>query len=250
MSKYLIVFSLLVTLLQAQDARQIVEESQKRNRSKSQRYEGTLEVINAKNRVTTKQWEFVRLGAFGDSKAMLRFTEPPEVKGVALLIHNHPDRASDQWMWRPQIGRDQRVAFQDRSARFFGTDFSFEDLEERDVDQFDYKLAGDDTIDGAACWKLHSRPKQSKTSQYTDSLIWIRKDNYLVAQIEANNENGLARRINYRDIQNVQGHWTARRMEVLDARTNSRTVLKLEKLQYDVPLSENDFTLQALRRAS
>jgi hypothetical protein len=249
MSKYFVAFFLLGQLLR-QDPRQLVAESQLRNRSKSQRYEGTLEVVNAKNRVTTKQWEFVRLGAFGDSKATLRFTEPPEVKGVALLIHNHPDRASDQWMWRPQIGRDQRVALQDRSARFFGTDFSFEDLEERDVDQFDYKLAGSDTIDGAACWKLESRPKQTKSSQYTNSLIWIRKDNYVVAEVEAYHKNGLARRIQYRDIQNVQGHWTARRLEVLDAKTNSRTILKLEKLQYDVPLSEADFTLQALRRSS
>ncbi len=64
---------------------------------------------------------------------MLRFTVPAEVKGVGLLIVNHTDRASDQWLWRPNIGREQRIAFQDRSTRFFGTDFSFEDLEERDV---------------------------------------------------------------------------------------------------------------------
>ncbi|MBS1874735.1 MAG: outer membrane lipoprotein-sorting protein [Acidobacteria bacterium] len=236
-------------MAQAQDARGIVEESQRRNRSKSQRYEGTLEVINAKSKVTTKQWEYLRLGDYGDSKAMLRFTEPPEVKGVALLIHNHPDRASDQWMWRPQIGRDQRVALQDRSARFFGTDFSFEDLEERDVNQFDYKLAGEETIDGAACWKLESRPKQSKTSQYTHSFVWIRKDNYVFAQIEGFTKAGLSRRINYREIQQVQGHWTARRLEVLDAKTNSRTVLKLEKLQFDAPIGEGEFTLQALRRS-
>ena len=75
---------------------------------------------------------------------MLRFTAPAEVKGVALLIVNHPDRASDQWMWRPTIGRDQRIALQDRSTRFFGTDFSFEDLEERDVDQYDFKLLGEE----------------------------------------------------------------------------------------------------------
>jgi outer membrane lipoprotein-sorting protein len=248
MSKYLIALLFTALALEAQDARQIVAESQSRNRSKSQRYQGTLEVVNAKRRVTTKRWEYMRLGSYGNSKAMLRFTEPPEVKGVALLIHNHPDRSSDQWMWRPQIGRDQRVALQDRSARFFGTDFSFEDLEERDVDQYDYRLLGDDTIDGATCWKIDSRPKQTKTSQYVNLLLWIRKDNYVVAQVEGYNKSGLARRIDYRDIQNVQGHWTARRLEVLDAKTGSRTVLQLEKLEYDVKLSENDFTLQALRR--
>lgn len=233
-----------------QDARAIVEEAQKRSRTNSQRYEGTLEMVDAKNKVATKRWEFVRLGSFGDSKSMLRFTEPPEVKGVALLIHNHPDRASDQWMWRPEIGRDQRIALQDRSTRFFGTDFSFEDLEERDVNQYDYKLAGEEAVDGEACWKIEGRPKQSKSSQYTYSLLWVRKDTLVTARIEAFNKSGLARRISYRDIEKIQNVWTARTMEVLDAAKKSRTVMKLEKLQYNIPLKDADFTMQALRRGA
>jgi hypothetical protein len=49
---------------------------------------------------------------------VLRFTAPAEVKGVALLVVNHPDRASDQWMWTPAINRERRIALQDRSQRF------------------------------------------------------------------------------------------------------------------------------------
>jgi hypothetical protein len=236
--------------LWAQDARQIVQESQNRTRSKSQRYEGTLEVFSPSNKVSKKRWEFLRIGSFGDSKSVLRFLEPPEVKGVALLVFNHPDRASDQWMWRPAIEREQRIALQDRSTRFFGTDFTFEDLEERDVNQFDYRLIGDDGADGAACWKIESRPRRSKSSQYTNSYLWIRKDNYVVARIEAYNKKGLARAIRYSNIANVQGVWTARELEVSDPEKNSRTVLKLEKLEYNVPLKDDQFTLQALRRAS
>ena len=33
-----------------------------------------------------------------------------------------------------------------------------------------------------------------------------------------------------------------------DLRRNSRTVLRLEKLEYNVPMKEDDFTVQALRR--
>src|SRR5690348_11243349 len=126
----------LTNVVFAQDPREIIREVQRRQHSSSQRYEGTLEVTSGANRVATKRWIYQRLGDFGNSKAILRFTAPAEVKGVGLLIVNHPDRASDQWMWRPAIGRDQRIALQDRSTRFFGTDFSFEDLEERDVDQY------------------------------------------------------------------------------------------------------------------
>lgn len=250
MSKFLVAgFWLLAAgAALAEDARQIVSEAQNRSRSKSQRYEGTLEVIGSSNKVSVKRWTYDRIGSFGSSKAILRFTAPPEVKGVALLIVNHPDRASDQWMWTPAIERDRRIALQDRSTRFFGTDFSFEDLEERDVDQFDYKLAGEQTIDGATCWKIESKPKESKSSQYTSSVILIRKDNYITAQIENYSKNKLVRRIHYSDIEKVDNIWTARTVEVFDAGRNSRTVLKLEKLQYNLPLKDEDFTLEALRR--
>jgi hypothetical protein len=35
-----------------------------------------------------------------------------------------------------------------------------------------------------------------------------------------------------------------------DLRRDSRTILRLERLQYNTPLDENSFTIQALRRES
>src|SRR5437899_4699214 len=182
MNKGLLLLAAISAPLLAQDARQIVEESQRRGRSKSQRYEGVLEVIGAGSKVSKKSWTYVRNGSYGNSKAMIRFTAPADVKGVALLVVNHADRSSDQWMWTPAIGRERRIAIQDRSTRFFGTDFSFEDLEERDVNQYDYRLTGEEAINGAACWRIEARPRQGKTSQYTVTRVWIRRDNYVPAQ--------------------------------------------------------------------
>jgi len=232
----------------ADDARTIVAEAQRRTNAASQRYEGLLQVFDAKGKVSDKRWSFERLGSHGQSKAVLRFVAPPEVKGVALLVVNHADRASDQWMWTPAIERDRRIALQDRSTRFFGTDFSFEDLEERDVDQYDYMLLGEEVIDGAPAWKIQSTPKQTKSSQYTRSIVWIRKDSYALARIENFVKEKLVRRLSYADIQNVQGIWTARQMEMFDLTRGSRTRLTLDKLQYNLPLKEEDFTLQAIRR--
>ena len=232
----------------ADNARQIVEEAQKRTEAASQRYEGLLQVFDSKGKISDKRWSFERLGSHGRSKVVLRFTGPAEVKGVALLVVNHPDRASDQWMWTPAIERDRRIALQDRSARFFGTDFSFEDLEERDVSQYDYALAGEESADGVACWKIQSRPRESKSSQYTMAILWIRKDNYAFARVENYVKDHAVRRLNYSDIQNVQGIWTARQLEMTDLRRGSRTRLTLDKLQYNVPLKDEDFSLQAMRR--
>ena len=237
-----------VITVAADNARQIVEEAQKRTDSTSQRYDGLLQAFDASGKSTDKRWTVERMGAHGQSKTVIRFTAPAEVKGVALLVVNHPDRASDQWMWTPAIERDRRIALQDRSTRFFGTDFSFEDLEERDVDQYDYTLIGDDTVDGALCWKVQSIPRQGKSSQYTKSMVWIRKDNYAVARIESYLKDQVVRRRDYTDIRNVQGIWTARETTMTDLRRGSRTRLALDNIQYNVALKDDNFTLQALRR--
>jgi hypothetical protein len=236
--------------LLAQDARDIVNEAQKRAQAQSQRYEGTLEVINPKRTIATKRWVYTRLGSAGQAKAVLRFTAPAEVKGVALLIHNHPDRASDQWMWTPASNRDRRIAFQDRRTRFFGTDFTFEDLEERDVDRSTYRKSGEETIDGAVCWRIEATPKPEARSQYTRLLIWVRKDNYVFMRVESFAKDELVRRLNYSQFERVQGIWTARQLEMHDLKAGSRTILKLEKLEYNLTLPAEDFTLQALRRES
>jgi outer membrane lipoprotein-sorting protein len=246
MSKGLIFF----LLFWQQDPRQIVEEAQRRSTSQSQRYEGTLEVVDAKSRITEKRWQYDRIGSHGSSKSVLRFTAPAEVKGVALLVINHPDRSSDQWMWTPAINRERRIALQDRSTRFFGTDFSFEDLEERDTNQFDYKFIGEEVIDGVNSWKIESRPKQTKVSQYTHSILWIRRNDYVLAQIDNYSGEQLVRRAKYSDVRNVQGIWTPHRIEMEDLKRNSRTILKTEKLQYNLPMKDDAFTVQAFRRES
>jgi hypothetical protein len=244
-----LVFQILILFLQT-DPRNIVEEAQRRTTSQSQRYEGTLKVIDSRNKVAEKRWQYDRIGSHGSSKTVLRFTAPAEVKGVALLVNNHPDRSSDQWMWTPAIHRERRIALQDRSTRFFGTDFSFEDLEERDTNQFEYRLVGEETIDGTLNWKLQSTPRQSKTSQYSHSYVWVRKDNFAISQIENYIKEQVVRRARYKDIRNIQGIWTAHQIDMHDLKRNSHTILTIEKLQYNLPLKDDAFTLQALRRES
>jgi hypothetical protein len=242
------VILLMSPLVKAQTALEIAEKAQQRTRSQSEHYEGTLQVVDSKKNVTKKRWTFDRIGSNGSSKTILRFTAPAEVKGVALLIANHADRASDQWMWTPALERDRRVALQDRSGRFFGTDFSFEDMEERDIGQFDYKLLGDETLGGTACWKLESHPKQSKSSQYTSSELWVRKDNYVVIRIDNQSKDKLVRRIEYGNLENLQNIWTPKRLEVIDFGRDSRTILTIDNLRYNTPMKESDFTVESLRR--
>jgi outer membrane lipoprotein-sorting protein len=232
----------------ADNARQIVDEAQKRTDSKSERYEGLLQTYTANGKTSEKRWTFERTGSHGDSKSVIRFMSPAEVKGVALLVVNHPDRASEQWMWTPAIERDRRIALQDRSARFFGTDFSFEDLEERDANQYDYALAGEETLGDAPCWTIKAIPRVTRSSQYTKSIVWIRKDNYAYARVDFYDGSQAVRKLEYSDIRSIQGIWTARETEMTDLRRGTLTRLALDKVEYNAPLKDDNFTLAGIRR--
>jgi hypothetical protein len=229
------------------NARQIVDDVDRRSTSKSQRYEGVLQSFDDKGKTSEKRWVSERIGSHGDSKVIIRFTEPAEVRGVALLVVNHPDRASDQWMWTPAIERDRRIALQDRSTRFFGTDFSFEDLEERDANQYDYKMLPEKPLNGVPCFLIQSTPKESKSSQYTRSTLWVRKDMMAVARIESYIKDALVRRLDYSDFQNISGIWTARELKMADLRRATATWLNLQKIEYNLPMADTKFTVQALR---
>lgn len=260
MNKNLIVLSLTLTAMfvsapariaeprVADDAQKIVDEAEKRATTSAERYEGVLQTFNAEERTSEKRWIFERLGATGQSKSIIRFTEPAEVLGVALLIVNHPDRASDQWMWTPALQRDRRIALQDRSTRFFGTDFTFEDLEERVAAQYEHTLLGEEKVDGAAAWKIEAVAKRSRASQYSKQIVWIRTDNYVTARIDSYVKDTVVRQLQASKIRAIQNVWTAHELVMSDLPRGTRTRLALDKIQYNLPFKDSDFTVQALRR--
>jgi hypothetical protein len=238
----------LAPLEAADDAQQIVEEAQRRVTTTSERYAGLLQSFNADGKTSEKRWIFERVGSHGESKTLIRFTEPAEVVGVTLLIVNHAERASDQWMWTPALQRDRRIALQDRSTRFFGTDFSFEDLEERVAGQYAHTLLDEESIDGAATWKIQAVATRSRSSQYSKQILWIRKDDYSTVRIDSYVKDEVVRRLLSSKFRAVQGIATAHELVMMDLPRGSRTRLALDKIQYNLPLKDSDFTVQALRR--
>jgi hypothetical protein len=222
-------------------------EAQRRAQVTSVRYEGVAVTSNNAGASSEKHWRFERIGPYGESRILIRFLSPAEVEGVAILILNHRDGPAGVWMWTPASGRVRSIATESRLTRFFGTDFSFEDLEEHDVNQYDSKLLGDAVLDGAACWRIECRPNGVNASQYTYAHLWLRKDNYVIAQLENYQGATLIRRIVNSDVSKVQGIWTPRAIEISQPVRRTRTVLRLEKLEYNMALDEAAFTVEGLR---
>jgi outer membrane lipoprotein-sorting protein len=241
----------LVLPARADDARTILVQSEARHRTKSQEYEGDLAVASKDGKERRKSWRSYRLGYAGDSRLLIRFTAPPEVKGVGFLSLPRPGKNPDQWLYLPSMRRERRIAAQDRSASFVGTDFNYEDMEELDHEKYDVKLLADETVTGQPCFVVEARPRSDAgRSLYERKLLFLRKDILYLVRMDLcrPGEKEPGKRLLLEDVTLVDGHHVAKRMTMKDLGKGSTTVIRLEKLAFDRPQPEGRFTLQNLVR--
>jgi len=247
----LVLLTALPLPLRAEDAARLLEESEKRHRSVSQEYAGELTVVAKDGKVRTKGWKSWRQGYAGDSKLLIRFVDPPEVRGVGFLSLAKPGKNPDQWLYTPSMKRERRIAAQNRDAPFVGTDFNYEDMEEFDRTKYDVSLAGKEAVGGVPCWKIEARPRSDAgKSVYERKLLWLREDVLYMAKVESfrKGEEGPAKRLLLEDLAEVEGHRVARRLVMHDLKKGSRTTIVLQKLAFDRVQPADRYTLQNLLR--
>jgi hypothetical protein len=236
----------------APDARTLLKESESRHRTKTQQYAGNLTVVNKDGKIRKKGWKSFREGYAGDARNLIRFTDPPEVKGVGFLSLARPGGQNpDQWLYLPSMKRERRIATQDRDASFVGTDFNYEDMEEFDHEKYKVALQGEQTVEGNLCYVITAIPLEKVgKSVYEKKILYLRKDIlYLLREdLYRKGEKEPVKRMVLSDLQSIEGHWVARKMEMSDLKKGSRTTVLLKEIAFDRPQTANRFTLQNLNR--
>jgi Outer membrane lipoprotein-sorting protein len=234
------------------DARTLLKESESRHRTRTQQYSGELTVVNKEGKIRKKGWKSFREGYAGDSKILIRFTDPPEVKGVGFLSLARPGGQNpDQWLYLPSMKRERRIAAQDRDASFVGTDFNYEDMEEFDHEKYQVLLQGEQNVDNNPCYVIVATPlEKGGKSVYEKKILFLRKDIlYLLREdLYRKGEKEPGKRMILADLQQIDGHWVARRMEMSDLKKKSKTTVLLKEIAFDRPQTVGRFTLQNLNR--
>lgn len=230
-----------------QSAQELVSECQRRTEVRSFRCEGVMRVTTARGTTLEKRWTFRRKGRGGNSKTVIRFTEPTDVRGVSLLIVNYPRRQPEQWVWIPSNGKERRIISQEQTTRFLGIDFALTDFAEQDTQQYDYQLVGHSDVDGKTCWKIRAQPKVVNSADTSISYLNIRTDDLALAEIDKYTGRELVSKLAFKDIQIIGGILTPTTIEKLDVRNRSQVIVKLKNIIYNAAMGDEDFTIAALR---
>jgi outer membrane lipoprotein-sorting protein len=228
-----------------------MEDVYKQDTSHDVTMRANLEVFDKEGHGKKKRFSYKRIGSLGDSKTLVVFSDPEEIRGVALLSINRQGVSDRQFLYTPATQRVRSVPAQERSARFIGSDFTYEDIAEHVLDDFTYRLLGDDEIiDGHKTYKVEASPVDPGRSQYKFIYYWVAQDVPVILFAEMYDSNGQKVRVLHASqLKRESGIWGARHTEMSSVQQGTRTVLTVDAVKFNTHLDEKLFTPEGLEGA-
>jgi hypothetical protein len=192
-----------------------------------------------------------------DTYQLMFFTGPAAVKDTGFLTYDYddPDKEDDQWLYLPALKKTKRIAAGDKTDSFMGSDFSYADMTESELDNYDYKLLKEDVVDGHKAWVIEALPRTQKvidTFGYTKAVVFVRQDNYVIVRAVswvADSSN-----LKYLDVKKLElidniwvpteTHMTTKR----DKTTLHKTIMIRENVKFNQVLDAEMFTVRRLEK--
>ena len=232
----------------AVDPKAIVAGVYQQDKSRDATFHVTLNVFDASNQETHKKFVLERIGSPGAGRTLVRFTEPPDIKGLELLSIDEPGTETKQYLYVPAIDRARPLSAREQSERFADSDFTYEDIGERVLDDFTYTLVSDtDVMDKHKTYKIELQPISPDKSQYKYIYVWIAQDIPVILHAQMFDAEGqMVRELAASDIKHESGVWGARRLEMTTSAAHTKTDLIFDSVKFDSGLRESLFTPDAL----
>jgi hypothetical protein len=232
------------------DAKAIMAGVYQQDTSRDARLRATLDVTDKEGHTVRKRFALMRVGSFGNGKTLVRFTDPPELRGVTLLSINQPGVTDRQWIYIPATERVRGVAPRERSERFAGSDFTYEDIAEHSLDDFSYQqIAAEDIIENHKTYKIAATPVAPDRSQYKFIYYWVAQDVPCILHAEMYDQEGRkVREMHASGLRKESGIWGARKTEVRSLLESTKSVLTIDEVHLNTGLDPAQFTPEALEK--
>ena len=198
-------------------------------------------------------------GAPDGDRRLIRFNYPNDIRGTSFLVWEHPSAEDERFLFLPSLGRVRRIAGSETQDSFVGSDFTYEDIGGRELDEYTYAFSGPD---GEAAtwnepggqprpaWRLESKRKDS-SAQFPRVVSLVLKDIFVVVQADVFNRRNERQKIyTVRRLEQIEGIWTVMDSEMANASEKTRTGLVVERADYNVGLKDADFSRRELERGA
>ncbi len=195
-------------------------------------------------RVMNKEFNmFMKKSAKDEDRVLIKFTKPTKIQ---LLTHSHDNGDDDQWL-RLSSGRVKRIASSDKDKPFVNSHFFYEDMESRDIDDYNYKYLGESTALDEKCYKVESVRKKSGSRVYDKTIVYARKSDCFVVRIDFYKNGRLLKYLENYKIKKISGILTPMKVVMMQANQMGGTMLRVTDVKYNRKVSAALFNKESLR---
>ncbi len=181
----------------------------------------------------------------GEQLFYVYFKAPADVRRMVYMVHKHVDRDDDRWLYLPALDLVKRIAASDKRTSFVGSDFVYEDVSGRGINEDRHELV--QTTD--KYYVLNNFPRDPDSVEFSAYKLWIDKGSFLPVKAEyLDREGHLYRVVEALEIKNIQGYPTVTRSRVRDLASGGQTVAEFSHIKYNLGLKPEIFSERYLRR--
>ena len=226
----------------------IMADLAKAQRHTSSAMELRMTLIDGRDEQRVRTLQTLSLSENGQQKSITVFLSPAAVKNTRFLTFEYDDKADDQWIYLPSLGKVKRIAASERSGSFMGSDFTYADMASTtyDVDEATHTCIKEETYQQAHCLVIESIPNDG--SDYGKTITWVDRDRLVDLKVEFYDKSSdeLLKTLECSAIDYVSQSHIARHMVMTDAKGNHRTLLEILQIRIDIPINPNYFTVSFL----
>lgn len=114
----------------------------------------------------------------GVGRSLVCFYYPNDVNGTSFLSRERKNGDDDQYLYLPSLNRLRRISGSQKSQKFMSTEFTYSDMESKNIDDATYKKLEDGKVRDTPCHVIEATPKPGKDTQYSRYISWIGKKDY------------------------------------------------------------------------
>jgi len=183
-------------------------------------------------------------------KSIMFFQSPADVKNTSFMSWTYDDesKSDDQWIYLPALKKTKRISSDSKSDYFMGSDFTYDDLGDRKLDDDTHELVGEETIDGVDYYVVISTPKDEEY-MYSKTKTWVRKDNFIGLKKEFYDEDeDLLKILKIKKFEDISGFLVITSSEMENVQKNHRTTMVLDNVEINTNISSSKFSERMMAR--
>lgn len=217
----------------------------------------TMVLINDKGQTRERKSTMVsKLQNNGiDSKLLVKFETPADIKGIGFLQVEHSSTDDDLWIYLPALKKSRRLVANNKKDSFVGSDFSYGDILLPKVDLYRHTSLRTETIDVHDCYVIESVPKDDAVkhnSGYGKKITWVRKDNFLETKVEYYDVTGRLLKTqttaDHKLVERDTGRWIALKRAMVNHQTGHKTTIDFARIEPGIAVADDLFTTRYIER--